>query len=108
MDTSIINEYLGRISKEDITQAMKKLDITVIPNKRQSSTYDVINPTSNKKYPPPLLIEYAYKISNSDNLPIGFFNNIGMDSLHFRKLNDLGFIVVPKNNTKKTYCESIF
>ena len=108
MSLSNIKEYLNSISKEDVIRAMEILDNTDITSNRQSLAYDVLKQDSNKTYPPPLLIEYAYKISNKGNLPQGFFNKIGKKSPHFKKLKDLGFKITTKNEKEMGNLKAIF
>ena len=108
MSLSNLKEYLNRISEEDVIKAMALLDKTDIPPNRQSIAYDVLNQDSDTTYPPPLLIEYAYKISNSDSLPKGFFDKIGKDSPHFKKLSDLGFKITTKNENTMGNLKAIF
>ena len=97
MRTSKINEFLSKIKKKDIFKAMTELDKIVIPNNRKSVAYDLINLDTKKLYPPSFLIEKAYEISTGDNLPEGFFSNIGKNSPHFIFLEGLDFEIRPKN-----------
>ena len=92
-----IENYLFAISKEHVFEAMQVLDNQEIPRIRQSDEYDVINEETGKGYPPPLLIEIAYKIASKKELPTGFFSNIGAKSPHFEFLNKLGFEIKKKN-----------
>jgi hypothetical protein len=108
MSLSNIKEYLNSISKEDVIRAMEILDNTDLPSNRQSLAYDVLKKDSDKTYPPPLLIEYAYKISNKGNLPQGFFDKIGKKSPHFKKLKDLGFKIITKNEKAMGNLKAIF
>ena len=100
-----IENYLFAISKEHVFEAMQVIDNQEIPRIRQSDEYDVINEETGKGYPPPLLIEIAYKIASKKELPTGFFSNIGAKSPQFEFLNKLGFEIKKKNLTSKKSLE---
>jgi 5-methylcytosine-specific restriction protein B len=100
-----IENYLFAISKEHVFEAMQVLDNQEIPRIRQSDEYDVINEETGKGYPPPLLIEIAYKIASKKELPKGFFSNIGAKSPHFEFLIKLGFAIKKKNLASKKSLE---
>ena len=87
----LINGWLGSAYQTYI-DAMEVIDEINIPEKRKSFAYDVISFDSGKRYPPPLLIEEAYKIACNKTLPPNFFKNIGAKSPHFKKLKELGFM----------------
>ena len=97
MNKQEIGTYLNSITKENIVAAMLVLDNQEIPRSRQSDEYDVINAGTGKGYPPPYLIETAYKIATNNELPAGFFSNIGAKSPHFEFLKTLGFEIKAKN-----------
>ena len=90
MRTSKIKSYLKNVTRDNLNAAMEQLEHEEIPISRQSDEYDVIDPNSGKGYPPPLLIELAYRIATGEELPDGFFKNVGEDSPHFNFLQDLG------------------
>ncbi len=56
----------------------------------------MIEPDTGKGYPPPLLIETAYKIATGKTLPNDFFNNIGARSPQFKFIERLGFSIMSK------------
>ena len=69
MNKQEIGTYLNSITKENLVAAMLVLDNQEIPRSRQSDEYDVINAETGKGYPPPYLIETAYKIATNNELP---------------------------------------
>ena len=104
-EKKIVLEVLNR---EHIINAMEVIDEINIPEKRKSFAYDVISLDSGKRYPPPLLIEEAYKIACNKTLPPNFFKNIGAKSPHFKKLKELGFTINSKFKMKNQYNTIIF
>ena len=108
MNISSIQFILDQINKEDVTKAMTILDSMKIPPERHSVAYVVLNPVSDNSYPPPLLIEKAFEIKTGNETPDGFFKNIGKDSLHFKKLQELGFKIINKNESSKNNFKVIF
>ena len=51
---------------------METIDKSNIPSNRKSIAYNVLSLDSRNFYPPPLLIEKAYKISTNKDLPPNF------------------------------------
>ena len=108
MDNTSVKIILDKINKENILQAMSLINKEGVAPNRQSVAYSVIGAESQSKYPPPYLIEKAYYFDNSDKLPDDFFKNIGKNSLHFKRLNELGFEIVDKNDTPPSKLKAIF
>ena len=78
-----IVSLLSEFSYQHVLEAMEIIDKSHIPSKRKSIAYNVLSLDSRNFYPPPLLIEKAYKISTNKDLPSNFFQNIGKKSPHF-------------------------
>ena len=108
MKNKEIKIVLEVLNREHIINAMEVIDELDIPEKRKSFAYDVISLNSGKRYPPPLLIEEAYKIACNKTLPPNFFKNIGKKSPHFKKLKELGFTINEKLKMKNQYNTIIF
>ena len=108
MKNKEIKIVLEVLNREHIINAMEVIDEINIPEKRKSFAYDVISFDSGKRYPPPLLIEEAYKIACNKTLPPNFFKNIGKKSPHFKKLKELGFTINEKLKMKNQYNTIIF
>ena len=108
MKNKEIKIVLEVLNREHIINAMEVIDEINIPEKRKSFAYDVISFDSGKRYPPPLLIEEAYKIACNKTLPPNFFKNIGAKSPHFKKLKELGFTINSKFKMKNQYNTIIF
>lgn len=98
MKNSDIQNLLEVISRNNIEDSFSLLQSEGIPPERMSIEYDVIDSNSGLKYPPPIVIEKAYKIATNKSLPNGFFQNIGIKSPHFLFLNKMGFQIVSKKN----------
>jgi len=96
MDQSKLKELLQQITRDLILEAMRKIDSLEVPKNRRSLFYNVRNPENDKVYPPPYLIECAFEIGFKNKLPNDFFSKIGRDSAHFKRLEELGFKIVPK------------
>ena len=108
MKNKEIKILLDILNYEHIINAMEVIDEIDIPEKRKSFAYDVFSLDSGKRYPPPLLIEEAYKIASNKTLPPNFFKNIGIKSPHFKKLEELGFTINSKFKMKNQYNTIIF
>ncbi|MDB4161782.1 AAA family ATPase [Bacteroidia bacterium] len=103
-----IVSLLAQLRQKHVLEAMETIDKSYIPNDRQSIAYNVLSSDSRKFYPPPLLIEIAYKISTNKDLPPNFFKNIGKDSPHFKRLEELGFTINKKSNMSTQFNKIIF
>lgn len=103
-----IVSLLSKISYQHVLEAMETIDKSNIPSKRKSIAYDVLSLDSRNFYPPPLLIEKAYKISTNKDLPPNFFQNIGKKSPHFNRLEELGFTINLKSNMTIQFNTIIF
>ncbi len=93
-----IFDYLEPINTNHIEAAMRQIDLDGIPSGRSSQMYSVISPLNGTKYPPPYLIELAFKLATGNELPTGFFSKITKDGGHFEKLKSLGCKIVDKND----------
>ena len=88
--------YLSKISKEDLLSAMDVLDNEPVKTKSLIRHYIALLDVTGNEYPPPELIRIAYNIASGDILPDGFFNDIGKNSEHFQFLKKMGFDVIKK------------
>ena len=88
--------YLSKISKEDLFSAMVVLDNEPVKTKSLIRHYIALIDVKGNEYPPPELIRIAYNIASGDILPDGFFNDIGKNSEHFQFLKKMGFDVIKK------------
>jgi len=86
-----ILDTLSVVEKEHVQQAIDKLDKDGVPGNLGSYLYDVLDSETGNKYPPPYLIETAYKIASGKKLPKGFFDKIKNNGPHFEKIQSLGF-----------------
>jgi len=64
---------LSVIEKQHMQDAVGKLEKEGVPKNRGSYLYDAVDPETGNKYPPPFLLETAYKIAIGKKLPKGFF-----------------------------------
>lgn len=103
-----IVSLLSKFSYQHVLEAMEIIDKSNIPSKRKSIAYNVLSLDSRNFYPPPLLIEKAYKISTNKDLPPNFFQNIGKKSPHFKRLEELGFTINLKSNMTIQFNTIIF
>jgi hypothetical protein len=87
---------LSIIEKQHIQEAIQKIENDGIPGNGGSYLYDAIDPESGKKYPPPFLLETAYKIASGKKLPKGFFDTIKSNGPHFEKLLELDYLIEAK------------
>lgn len=103
-----IVSLLSEFSYQHVLDAMEIIDKSNIPSKRKSIAYNVLSLDSRSFYPPPLLIEKAYKISTNKDLPPNFFQNIGKKSPHFKRLEELGFTINSKSKMTIQFNTIIF
>ena len=103
-----IVSLLSEFSYQHVLEAMEIIDKSNIPSKRKSIAYNVLSLDSRSFYPPPLLIEKAYKISTNKDLPPNFFQNIGKKSPHFKRLEELGFTINSKSKMTIQFNTIIF
>ena len=101
MKITEIQNYLSKISKEDLLSAMDVLDNEPVKTKSLIRHYIALLDGSGNEYPPPELIRAAYKIAIGDILPDGFFIDIGKNSEHFQFLKKMGFTVTNNLNMNK-------
>ena len=87
------------ISRDDILNAIDKIDSEGIPSGAQSSTYDVLY--ENKRYPPKVVISYANLFANDEILDRGTFSG-GLNHPAFITLEKEGFEIVPKSGQSQT------
>jgi hypothetical protein len=64
---------LSVVEKHHLQEAIQKLEKEGVPNYRGSYLYEAVDPETGNKYPPPFLLETAYKIASGKKLPKGFF-----------------------------------
>lgn len=91
-----IRSILSPITKDHLKAAMLEIDQKEVPSGRSSFKYVVEDPSSGNKYPPPYLLEVAYKLATNKELPAGFFDKIRMGGPHFEKIQALGFKIMSK------------
>lgn len=85
------------ISKENILQAIAKIDKEGIASGAYSSTYDVA--FNGKKYPPKLIVSYANFFANGSVLDRKSFKG-GLNTDCFKLLKKFNFTIVPKEKNK--------
>jgi hypothetical protein len=66
-------DTLSPVKIEHLRQAIKLIDREEVPSGRGSILYDVVDPQTEKKYPPPYLLEKAYGIAIAE---MAFFLNL--------------------------------
>ena len=91
-----ILDTLAVVDKQHVQQAIDKLDRGGVPGNRGSYIFDIVDSDTGKKYPPPYLIETAYKIATGKKLPKGFFDSIKNNGPHFQKVQELGYQIETK------------
>ena len=84
------------IQKNHFKEATKQIDKEGYPGNRRAFLYDVIDPDTDKLYPPPYLIELAFKNATGNKLPKRFFAGIGVDTGHFKQLQSCGYLLKKK------------
>ncbi|PWL23523.1 MAG: hypothetical protein DCO96_15830 [Fluviicola sp. XM-24bin1] len=91
-----ILDTLSSVEEHHLKEAIKQLEEKGVPGNRGSYLYDVVDPETGNKYPPPYLLETAYKIATNKNLPKRFFEKIKKDGPHFQKIQELGYEIETK------------
>lgn len=87
------------ITKEHLLQAIEEVDKKGIPIGRQSWLYDVY--FNNKLYPPKVLISFANKYANGEELDPNSFKG-GPSHQSFKILKSHGFVIKKKDKSKMT------
>ena len=98
MTNQEIQNILSPLQESHFYRAMEIIDTEGIPTGRNSQSYDVLNQETGRKYPPPYLIELAYKSFSDKALPSNFFDKIRKNGPHFQKIESLGFAVIEKKD----------
>jgi hypothetical protein len=98
MTNQEIQNILSPIQESHFNKAMEIIDTQGIPPGRNSQSYDVLNKKTGRKYPPPYLIELAYKLANGKDLPTNFFDKIRKNGPHFQKIESLGLVIIEKRD----------
>ncbi|MFT7158013.1 MAG: hypothetical protein ACI8Q1_003039, partial [Parvicella sp.] len=93
-----MSEIPQNITREDLLQAIDRIDKESIPTNAHSSTYDVIH--EGKPYPPKLVVSWANAFANGEELDRNSFNG-GKDTACFKLLEREGFKIMDKE--KKSY-----
>ena len=83
------------ITKAHLLKALEQIDSLGVPKNAHSSTYDVV--WEGKRYPPKLVVSYANKFANGEELPRSEFQG-GRNTLAFNLLQNEGFAVVRKEH----------
>lgn len=94
------NTTFSEVTKEAVIQALQYVDQNGIPQNAHSSTYDVLY--NSKRYPPKLVMEYAYKYSTGKEISRDKFEG-GDKTPCFNRLRTLGFIITLKNTNIEFY-----
>ena len=89
-----------KVTQEAVIHALSDIDKNGIPKNASSSTYDVLY--DNKRYPPKLVMEYAYKYSTGTQISRKDFEG-GNKTIFFNRLRELGFTIVSKRNDFNFY-----
>lgn len=89
-----------KVTKEAVIHAISDIDKNGIPKNANSSTYDVLY--DNKRYPPKLIMEYAYKYSTGTQISRKDFEG-GNKTICFNRLRELGFTIVSKKKDFNFY-----
>ena len=89
-----------KVTKEAVIHAISDIDKNGIPKNANSSTYDVLY--DNKRYPPKLIMEYAYKYSTGTQISRKDFEG-GNKTIRFNRLRELGFTIVSKKKDFNFY-----
>ncbi len=87
------------IEKEDIEQAIQKIDVEGVPSGAQSSTHDLL--FQDKRYPPKLVLSLANYYANGTELDRSTFEG-GVDTECFRILQSEGFEITKKPGEEET------
>ena len=96
-----IIDTLSVIQKTHFQEATKQIDKEGYPGNRRAYLYNVIDPDTEEFYPPPYLIELAFKYATDNALPDRFFAGIGKDTGHFDQLTSCGYLVESKIDPKR-------
>ena len=81
------------ITKENLLQAIEKIDIEGIPNDSDSKYYDVLY--NGKTYPPKLIVSYSNLFANGQILDRTDFRG-GLNTESFNLLENNNFNIIPK------------
>ena len=85
------------ITKEHILLSIERFDEEGLPDPNADSQYYDLLYNGNR-YPPKVIISYANKFANGEDLDRSTFNG-GMSSTAFKRLQRLGFEIISKENT---------
>ena len=94
-------DTLSVIQKTHFQEATKQIDKEGYPGNRRAYLYNAIDPNTDELYPPPYLIELAFKNATGNELPKRFFAGIGKSTGHFDQLQSCGFLVESKIDPKR-------
>ena len=89
-----------KITKEAVVQALLEIKKNGIPKNAHSSTYDILY--KGKRYPPKLVMEYAYQHSTGKQITRNDFEG-GEKTPCFNRLKELGFTIVHKEKNPNFY-----
>lgn len=81
------------ITKSHLLKAIQEIDSTGIPPGANSKEYDVVH--NNKSYPPKLIVSYANRFANGEDLIRNNFDG-GDNTQCFKLLRKNGFVIVKK------------
>jgi len=88
------------ITRNDILQAIARIDKEGIPSGTHSSTYDLVH--DENRYPPKLVVSWANAFANEEELDRGSFSG-GKDTACFRLLEKEGFSIDTKDDIPALY-----
>ena len=94
-------DTLSVIQKTHFQEATKQIDKEGYPGNRSAYLYNAIDPDTDELYPPPYLIELAFKNATGNKLPKRFFAGIRKSTGHFDQLQSCGFLVESKIDPKR-------
>ena len=93
----------SNITKEDLLEAIRKIDEEGIPENGDSQYYDVFY--NGKTYPPKLIVSYANIAANGEVLNRNSFKG-GLKSKCFKLLKENGFEIMEKDELKVKVSDS--
>lgn len=98
MNKNISIQRIKNLEKHHLLKAIQKIDKEGIPTGADSSYYDVLY--QNKRYPPKLIIAYAYEINHQQMIERTSFRG-GKNTPCFQVLEKHDFEIVPKEKKQK-------
>ena len=91
-------ERLQHITRENVLSAIKRIDEEGMPPARESTSYDLVH--NGTAYPPKYVISLAGYFSSKGQFIFGSLFAGGENSVSFKILEELGFEMKTKEETK--------